>query len=167
MEFIENEVKEVGPGVWVRVAIDNISWCDLGSSAAVIDALEDAGQADVVRGLIKETTGQELKWIVNTHWDVDHIACNHNGVKKAQCSSRMNRAPKAPATGTDARIFTTPKRLRYKAKATRKSKWSGSAARILPGIAFSIFRTREYSTSPISLVGASFHAARQRKKSRV
>jgi len=76
MQFKENEVIEVGPGVWVRVAIDNISWCDLGEGAAVIDALEDDTQADVVRGLIKETTGQDLKWIVNTHWDVDHIACN-------------------------------------------------------------------------------------------
>ena len=76
MQFIENEVKEVGPGVWIRVAVDNISWCDLGGFAAVIDALEDPTQADVVRGLIKETTGQDLKWVVTTHWDKDHIACN-------------------------------------------------------------------------------------------
>ena len=76
MEFIENEVKEVGPGVWIRVAVDNIAWVDLGDGAAVIDALEDAAQADVVRALIKETTGQNLKWVVTTHWDADHIACN-------------------------------------------------------------------------------------------
>lgn len=76
MQFIENEVKEVGPGVWIRVAVDNISWCDLGDGAAVIDALEDPDQADVVRALIKETTGQDLKWVVTTHWDVDHISCN-------------------------------------------------------------------------------------------
>ena len=75
-EWIENEVKEVGPGVWIRVAIDNISWADLGNGGVVIDALEDADQADVVRVLIKETTGQDLKWIVTTHWDADHIACN-------------------------------------------------------------------------------------------
>ena len=76
MEFQENEVREVGPGVWVRVAVDNIAWCDLGLFAVVIDALEDAGQADVVRDLIRETTGKELKYIINTHWDADHIACN-------------------------------------------------------------------------------------------
>lgn len=76
MQFIENEVKEVGPGVWIRVAVDNISWVNLGNGAAVIDALEDPTQADVVRGLIKETTGQDLKWVVQTHWDLDHIACN-------------------------------------------------------------------------------------------
>jgi len=45
MEFKENEVQEVGPGVWVRVAVDNISWCDLGDGAAVIDAREEASRA--------------------------------------------------------------------------------------------------------------------------
>jgi len=76
VEWIENEVIEAGPGVWMRVAIDNIAWCDLGNGAAVIDALEDPTQADVVRALIKETSGKDLKWIVQTHWDSDHIACN-------------------------------------------------------------------------------------------
>lgn len=73
--FVENEVKEVGPGVWLRVAVDNIAWADLGNTGVIIDALEDPEQADVVRGLLKETSGQELKYVVNTHWDVDHIAC--------------------------------------------------------------------------------------------
>lgn len=76
VEWIENEVVEAGPGVWMRVAIDNIAWANLGNGAAVLDALEDPEQADVVRALIKETTGQDLNWIVQTHWDVDHIACN-------------------------------------------------------------------------------------------
>ncbi len=75
-EFKENEIKEVGAGVWQRVAIDNIAWYDLGEGAAVIDALEEADQADIVRALIKETTGQDLKYVVTTHWDTDHIACN-------------------------------------------------------------------------------------------
>jgi len=76
IEFIENEIKEVGPGVWIRIAVDNISWYDLGDGVAVLDSLEDPEQADVVRAHIKETTGKDLKWIVQTHWDVDHIACN-------------------------------------------------------------------------------------------
>jgi glyoxylase-like metal-dependent hydrolase (beta-lactamase superfamily II) len=74
--FVENEVKEVGPGVWLRVAIDNIAWADLGNCGVIIDALEDPTQADVVRGLLKETTGQDLRYVVNTHWDTDHISCN-------------------------------------------------------------------------------------------
>ncbi len=74
--FIENEVKELGPGVWLRVAVDNIAWASLGSFGVIIDALEDTEQADVVRGLLKETSGQDLRYVVSTHWDTDHIACN-------------------------------------------------------------------------------------------
>ena len=29
-----------------------------------------------MRALIKDTTGKDLKWVVTTHWDADHIACN-------------------------------------------------------------------------------------------
>jgi cyclase len=76
VEWIENELTEAGPGVWMRVAVDNIAWANLGNGAAVIDALEDPTQADVVRALVKDTTGQNLKWVVQTHWDADHIACN-------------------------------------------------------------------------------------------
>lgn len=76
MTFVENEIVDLGNGVWIRVAVDNISWCDVGNGVAVIDALEDPKQADVVRGLIQQTTGSDLKWVVATHWDVDHIACN-------------------------------------------------------------------------------------------
>lgn len=76
VQFIENELIEVGPGVWLRVAVDNIAWVDLGNGAAVIDALEDPAQAEIVRSLIRDTTGKELKWVVQTHWDRDHIACN-------------------------------------------------------------------------------------------
>ncbi len=75
-QWNENEVKELAGGVWMRVAVDNIAWYDLGRGAAVIDALEEPDQADVVRGLIKKTTGQDLKYVVTTHWDADHIACN-------------------------------------------------------------------------------------------
>lgn len=74
--FEENQIIEAGPGVWMRVAIDNIAWCDLGRKTAVIDALEDPTQADVVRALIQQTTGKDLHYIVQTHWDADHIACN-------------------------------------------------------------------------------------------
>jgi len=76
MTFVENEIKNLGNGVWIRVAVDNISWCDIGNGVAVIDALEDPTQADVVRTLIEKTTGSNLKWVVTTHWDADHISCN-------------------------------------------------------------------------------------------
>lgn len=75
-QFVENEIKELGSGVWLRVAVDNIAWADLGNGGIIIDALEDPEQADVVRDLLKETSGQELRYVINTHWDKDHIACN-------------------------------------------------------------------------------------------
>jgi len=76
MPFIENEVKQVGPGVWLRVAVDNIAWAELGTAGVIIDALEDPTQADVVRDLLKSTSGHKVDYVVNTHWDLDHIACN-------------------------------------------------------------------------------------------
>ena len=32
--------------------------------------------APVIEGAIRETTGKPLKWLINTHWHPDHIACN-------------------------------------------------------------------------------------------
>ncbi len=103
MEWKENEVREAAPGVWVRVAVDNIAWCDLGLFAVVIDALEDPAQADVVRDLIRETTGKELKYVLNTHWDADHIACNAQwrsegviALAHKSCAEAADRDPKRP-----------------------------------------------------------------------
>lgn len=76
MEFVENRVFEIGPGVWIRNAVDNSVWADLGDGAVVIDGLEDPGLAPVIRQNIDETVGKPLKWLVNTHWHADHIACN-------------------------------------------------------------------------------------------
>ncbi len=110
MEWKENEVREVAPGIWTRVAVDNIAWCDLGLFAVVIDALEDPAQADVVRDLIRETTGKELKYIINTHWDLDHIACNAQwraegaiAIAHKSCAEAADRDPKRPDIWFDDR----------------------------------------------------------------
>ena len=110
MEFIENEVKEVAPGVWIRVAVDNISWCDLGDFSVVIDALEDPEQADVVRELIQKTTGKNFKYIVTTHWDADHIACNAQWrdegaicIAHKSCAEAADLDPKRPDIWYDDR----------------------------------------------------------------
>lgn len=76
MTFRENEVIEVGPGVFVREAVDNCLWADLGSGAVVVDTLEDPTLADVIAGLVSETVHKPVKWVINTHWDGDHIAGN-------------------------------------------------------------------------------------------
>lgn len=76
MSFEENKILEVGPGVFVRNAVDNAAWADLGDGAVEIDALEDPNLAPVIEGAIRQTTGKPLKWLINTHAHPDHIACN-------------------------------------------------------------------------------------------
>lgn len=76
MEFVEGEIRELGPGVFIREAVDNCVWADLGDGVVVIDALEDAGLAPVIQQAIAETVGKPMRWLINTHWHGDHIACN-------------------------------------------------------------------------------------------
>jgi glyoxylase-like metal-dependent hydrolase (beta-lactamase superfamily II) len=76
MRFEENKILQLGDGVFIRNAVDNAAWADLGDGAVEIDALEDPKLAPVIEGAIQETTGKPLKWLINTHWHPDHIACN-------------------------------------------------------------------------------------------
>lgn len=76
MRFEENKILELGDGVYIRNAVDNAAWADLGDGAVEIDALEDPKLALVIESAIRETTGKRLKWLINTHWHPDHIACN-------------------------------------------------------------------------------------------
>ena len=76
IEFRENQVFAVGPGVYVREAVDNSAWADLGDGVVVIDGLEDPQMESVIRQDIAKTVGKPLKWVINTHWHMDHIACN-------------------------------------------------------------------------------------------
>jgi len=78
-EFRENEVFEVGPGVWLRNMLDNAAWADLGDCAVVIDSLDpvdDVPMEAQVPADIQRTVGKPLKWLVNTHWHPDHIGFN-------------------------------------------------------------------------------------------
>src|SRR5712692_6608730 len=76
MEFVENRVFEAAPGVFVRNAVDNCAWVDLGSGVAVIDALEDPGMAPVIQTDIAATVGKPMRWLLSTVCRPDHIACN-------------------------------------------------------------------------------------------
>lgn len=79
LEFRENEVFEVGPGVWIRNMVDNAAWADLGDSAAVIDSLDPADDGPMEQQVpqdIQETTGKPLKWLLYTHCHPDHIGFN-------------------------------------------------------------------------------------------
>ena len=71
------KVVTVAEGLWVRVAVDNIAWIDLGEFAIVIDALEQAHLADEVFAAIAEALGDKpIRYLLNTHIHYDHIALN-------------------------------------------------------------------------------------------
>ncbi len=75
--FRNDEVFEVGPGVWVRNMVDNAAWADLGDGAVVIDSLEDtATMEQQIPADVQRTTGKPMKWLINTHWHPDHTANN-------------------------------------------------------------------------------------------
>jgi len=76
IRFRENEIYSLGPGLFIREAVDNSVWADLGDGAVVIDGLEDRALAPVIAAAVEETTGKPIKWVVNTHWHADHKACN-------------------------------------------------------------------------------------------
>ena len=71
------EIIPVSTSVWVRQAIDNMGWMDLGGDLAVVDTLEEPGLRDEVFADIEQTTGGgAVKWVLNTHCHVDHVALN-------------------------------------------------------------------------------------------
>lgn len=79
LEFRENEVFEVGPGVWIRNMVDNAAWADLGDSVAVIDSLDPADDGPMEQQIPKDiqtTTGKPLKWLLYTHCHPDHVGFN-------------------------------------------------------------------------------------------
>ena len=70
-------VTRVAEGFYVRVAVDNIAWVDLGGEALVVDALEQPHLAGQVFEAIAETIGDvPVRHVLNTHTHGDHTALN-------------------------------------------------------------------------------------------
>ncbi len=84
IEFREDEVFEVGPGVWIRNMVDNAAWADLGDSVAIIDSLDPADDGPMEAQVpedIRTTVGKPIKWLINTHWHPDHTGFNESWAK--------------------------------------------------------------------------------------
>lgn len=72
------ELKTIATRLWVRQAVDNISWFDLGDGAAIVDTGEaHSGLAEDVEEMLEETLGETpLKYLLNTHTHYDHTGLN-------------------------------------------------------------------------------------------
>lgn len=75
-------IRQIGDGVYIREGLDNCVWADLGKGTLVIDTLEEPELAAVIEKGVAETVGKPVKWVINTHWDGDHIAGNPAFAKK-------------------------------------------------------------------------------------
>ncbi|HEY3411505.1 MAG TPA: MBL fold metallo-hydrolase [Armatimonadota bacterium] len=76
MTFETDTILKLAPGVWMLNAVDNCLWADLGEGVLVVDALEDLSMCPLIPEDILATAGKPMKWVVNTHGDSDHVACN-------------------------------------------------------------------------------------------
>jgi glyoxylase-like metal-dependent hydrolase (beta-lactamase superfamily II) len=107
------EVREIGPGVYIRQGVDNCVWADLGSGTLVIDTLEEAELAETIKEAVRATVGKPVKWVINTHWDGDHIAGNPTFAKEGatviaheSCAERTDAQDGNPdITFTDSYIL--------------------------------------------------------------
>lgn len=71
------KVVELAEGFYVRVAIDNMAWIDLGEDIVVVDALEENHLEGEVFSAISSTMGDRtVRYVLNTHTHYDHTALN-------------------------------------------------------------------------------------------
>ncbi len=102
------DVVEVAGGFYVRVAVDNMAWIDLGGAALIVEALEQAHLADEVAGAIASTLGDTpVKYVLNTHPHGDHTALN--GFFRQRYGAEIINQRVAPM-GPEGRWFEGPRR---------------------------------------------------------
>lgn len=98
MEFEEGKIRPLAAGVFLRSAVDNSLWADLGDGVVVVDGLEEPSLASVIRDAVRETTNKAIRWAVNTHWHRDHIACYPAWAREgATIIAHETAAPTTPA----------------------------------------------------------------------
>jgi len=70
-------IMAIGEGFFLRQAVDNIAWIDMGDYAVVVDALEQPELEEEVFSAISETLGEKpVRYVLNTHTHYDHVALN-------------------------------------------------------------------------------------------
>ena len=71
------QIIKVADGFYVRQAVDNMAWIDMGDHAIVVDALEQRHLEGEVMDAIEQTFGgKPVRFVLNTHTHYDHVALN-------------------------------------------------------------------------------------------
>jgi glyoxylase-like metal-dependent hydrolase (beta-lactamase superfamily II) len=101
-------VVTVSDGLYVRQAVDNIAWIDLGGFAVVVDALEQPELEQEVFQAIRSTVGGvPVRFVLNTHGHYDHTALNDAFRREFGAQIVSQRAGGIPPEG---RWFQGPRR---------------------------------------------------------
>ena len=73
----------VAEGFYVRQAVDNIAWIDMGGFGLVVDALEQPELEQEVFEAIETTLkDRKIRYVLNTHTHHDHTALNRAFVRR-------------------------------------------------------------------------------------
>ena len=71
------KILNLADGLYVRQAVDNMAWIDLGGWAVVVDALEQPDLEGEVFEAVAATIGETpVRFVLNTHTHRDHVALN-------------------------------------------------------------------------------------------
>ncbi len=72
------EIIEIAEGFYLRQAVDNIAWMDMGDGVLIVDALEQERLESEVIAAIRDTMGDRpVEYVLNTHPHYDHVALNN------------------------------------------------------------------------------------------
>ena len=104
-------VAKIADGIFVRLAVDNIAWIDLGDGLLVVDALEQPElEAEVFAAIAKTAAGgseKPVRFVLNTHGHYDHVALNEAFLRRWGAEIVCQPAAKLPPEG---RWFGGPRR---------------------------------------------------------
>jgi glyoxylase-like metal-dependent hydrolase (beta-lactamase superfamily II) len=104
------EVREIAPGVYVRVAVDNTAWIDLGDDLAVVDTLEQPElEEEVFAHLERLFPDKPVRYVINTHTHYDHVALN--GAFERRCGAEVLNQKTTPLDSQGRMVGGTERSL--------------------------------------------------------